>query len=85
MTFVFLVSYNRMRRSAAPSQLLHGNAAKKPRFVPPAPVQTDAVSASSPGQVTTSTSKPAHSNVLNKVMLMSSSVRYNKAPLKTDT
>ncbi|XP_027028166.2 DNA repair and recombination protein RAD54B [Tachysurus fulvidraco] len=49
-----------MRRSAAPSQLLQGNAAKKPRFVPPAaPVHTGAVSTLGP------TSAPG--NVLNKV------------------
>ncbi|XP_034154104.2 DNA repair and recombination protein RAD54B isoform X2 [Pangasianodon hypophthalmus] len=70
-----------MRRSAAPSQLLHGNAAKKPRFVPPAPVHTgavlisnpgpvptsNAVPSSSPGLVPTSAPKPAPRNVLNKV------------------
>ncbi|MCI4391368.1 hypothetical protein PGIGA_G00133440 [Pangasianodon gigas] len=70
-----------MRRSAAPSQLLHGNAAKKPRFVPPAPVHTgaalilnpgpvptsNAVQTSSPGPVPTSAPKPAPRNVLNKV------------------
>ncbi|MCJ8745609.1 hypothetical protein PDJAM_G00132140 [Pangasius djambal] len=70
-----------MRRSAAPSQLLHGNAAKKPRFVPPAPVHTgaaptsnpgpvptsNAVPTSSPGPVPTSAPEPAPRNVLNKV------------------
>ncbi|XP_053343890.1 DNA repair and recombination protein RAD54B isoform X1 [Clarias gariepinus] len=72
-----------MRRSAAPSQQLHGNAAKKPRFVPPAPVHTgtvpivnrDPVTASdtrpstNSGRVKqpTSAPKPALGNVLNKV------------------
>ncbi|XP_060756581.1 DNA repair and recombination protein RAD54B [Neoarius graeffei] len=59
-----------MRRSAAPSQLLTGNAAKKPRFVPPAPVYTlnsEPVLTSNPGQIPTLAPKPAPNNVLNKV------------------
>ncbi|KAI5620864.1 DNA repair and recombination protein RAD54B [Silurus asotus] len=70
-----------MRRSAAPSRLLQGNAAKKPRFVPPAPVHPGAgllsnpgpvlmpntMPISSPGPTPTSTPKLETNNVLNKV------------------
>ncbi|TSK20256.1 hypothetical protein Baya_1804 [Bagarius yarrelli] len=70
-----------MRRSAAPSQLLYGTAAKKSRFVPPAQVHTGAVlnlnpepkpefnsvSKSSSELIPTSAPKPAPDNVLNKV------------------
>ncbi|XP_076868813.1 DNA repair and recombination protein RAD54B isoform X2 [Brachyhypopomus gauderio] len=51
-----------MRRSAAPSQL-HGNAAKKPRFVPPAPARSAAAPARNPASSPAPSRKPADGSV----------------------